>query len=321
MKTIRWIVFVLAFVPIWLKADDVVRSAKIIAVTGPVSITTSSGTIPGVVGTPIPLGATVKTAASGEASIQFFDGVVVLVQPDTVVSVQLFSVSTESGVQKENTQLDLTLGGVIATLDPAKKDVSNFKVRTPRGVAAARGTVFSVRVKLDSSSTVSTMSGTVSFMTDRGEVTVGFGKVSKNGEVLSVAEAVEADPALSAEILSAVSSVASSIGSGDITNSDKTPNLVTAMLAALVDVAVQATPNQAPDILRSVIAAAGPALQAAILATNRAGNSDAAAIIQAASESAAEAGVPPTTGIGDTGTILPVIDQTQTIVSPSAPAP
>ncbi len=336
MKTIRWIVLLLALAPVWLKANDAPRSAKIIAVSGPVSVTTASGTNNGAVGTLVPVGATVKTAADGQATIQFFDGTVVLVQPDTVVGVQAHDVTTDKGATKENTLLDLRVGGVVASLDPAKKDVNNFKVRTPRGVAAARGTVLSVRVQQDSSSTVTTMHGTVTFLTDKGEVTVAFGHVGSEKGVLSVADAVKANPGLAAEILSAASSVASSVGSGSIANTANTPNLIAGVLAALVDVAVQASPDRAADIVRDIVTAAGPALQgdsgartveliakAAELAAARSGNPDSKDIIAAAKESAASAGI---AGVfdksgksGDPQTILPVIDQTQKIVSPSAP--
>lgn len=334
MKTIRWIALLLAFAPVCLKAEAS-HSPKIIAVIGQVSVVADSGTSAGTEGTIVPVGATITTASNGQATLQFFDGVVVIVQPDTVVKVQACSFSADN---KENTVLDLRSGGVIASLDPAKKDVSHFQVITPTGVATAHGTILAVRVTQNGGTTVATMSGTVTFLTDQGEITISFGQISVDGQVMSVADAVKANPNLAGEILTATASVAEAIGNGSIVNSEQTPNLITSVLAALVDIAVQAAPDRAAEIVRDMIAAASPALQgpdgartveaiaqAAALAAARAGFADDAGIADAAKEAADAAEIPgvspdllSSSPTDDFNPILPTIDQTQAIVSPSS---
>ena len=51
----------------------------------------------------------------------------------------------------------LKQGKVLSTLDPARKAINRYGVRTPKGVAAARGTVYAVRVDVMGSS-IATMS-------------------------------------------------------------------------------------------------------------------------------------------------------------------
>ena len=272
----------------------------------------------------------ITTSGGGQATVKFFDGTVAIVQPDTTVSIKTHSVESAGGaVQKENTLLDLRSGGVIASLDPAKKNVTNFRVRTPKGVAAARGTVFAVRVSQDTANaTVITMSGTVTFITDQGEFSVSFGQVSTGSGAMSVADAVKANPNLAKDIVDAAAMVATAVGNGSISGTAQSPDLVTTVLAAVVDVAIQAAPDSAPDILRQVITNAAPALQgssgaatvsivteAARQAAMKADPANAdklsAAILAVSPSAAAEAGV----GSSSQSTIEPPLDQTA--VSPS----
>jgi hypothetical protein len=61
------------------------------------------------------------------------------------VGLEEVSTTTTGGkVTEEKMLLDLKSGNIVAKLNPAKKGVNNYAVRTPKGVAAARGTVFTV---------------------------------------------------------------------------------------------------------------------------------------------------------------------------------
>ncbi|HLP24769.1 MAG TPA: hypothetical protein VK477_03760, partial [Acidobacteriota bacterium] len=101
-------------------------------------------------------------------------------------------------------------------------------------------------------------------------------------------------------------SVANAIGAGAITNTSGTPNLVEGVLAAVVKIAAEANPNSTGEIVSAVAGAVGG------------GNSGLVAIAAAAASDrtpAVQAGKG-----GDNNpntTILPSLDQTQVVVSPS----
>ena len=281
MKTLRWIALVLASLPLLMRGEDLTQTAKLIAVNGSVSIALPNGGGSAAVGTELPVGTAITTSGGGQATIKFFDGTIAIVQPDTNVAIQTHTVTSQGGVvQKENTQLDLRSGGVVASLDPAKKNLTNFRVRTPKGVAAARGTVFAVRVtQSTSNASVTTMSGTVTYITDQGEFSVAFGQVSTGSTALSVADAVKANPNLAKDIVDSAALVATAVGNGSIVNSSGTPDLVTAVLVAVTDVAIQAAPESAAAIVKQVLTNAAPALQ----------GSDGASIRATVTESAQQA--------------------------------
>ena len=330
MKTLRWIALVLASLPLLMRGEELTQTAKLIAVNGSVSIALPNGGGSAAVGTELPVGTAVTTSGGGQATIKFFDGTIAIVQPDTNVAIQTHTITSEGGVvQKENTQLDLRSGGVVASLDPAKKNLTNFRVRTPKGVAAARGTVFAVRVtQSTSNASVTTMSGTVTYITDQGEITVAFGQVSTGSTALSVADAVKANPNLAKDIVDSAALVATAVGNGSIVNTPGTPGLVTAVLSAVTDVAIQAAPDSAPAIVKQVLTNAAPALQGADGAGTRAAvteaaqqaaakgdpaNADklAAEITAASNEAASDAGI----GSSTQTAIVPPLDQTA--VSPA----
>ena len=302
MKTLKWIALLLALVPLGVRGEETALSAKLIAVTGNVSIAVPGGGGSATVGAILPVGSAVTTTAGGQATLQFFDGTVAIVQPDSNVTIQEHNVVSQGGVvSKENTMLDLHAGGVIASLDPSKKNVTNFRVRTPKGVAAARGTVFAVRISQDTTNaSVTTMSGTVTFVTDTGTYTVSFGQTSSGNGVLSVADAVKANPALAKDILDAASVVAQAVGNGTVTNSAQSPNLVGTVLAAMMEVAKEASPDTAA------------ATEATML--QLAGNNG-----QSSKGLLDEIVTPSTAPTKNQNTILPPLDQTQTVVSPSKP--
>ncbi len=278
-------------------------SATVLTVKGTVSTGSHQSLQPGAA---LPVGAVIQTGSGAEVSLRFFDGTVANVLADSELTIERLDAEVQGGHNaKETTTLNLQRGTVVASLDPAKKGITNFSVRTPRGIAVAKGTVFAVRVTQDkANATVGTMSGVVTFITDRGEISVAFGQASSGGAAQTVAEAVAADPSLASVFLEAAVSVANAIGQGAITNTAGTPNLVEGVLAAVVKVAAEANPNSTGEIVRAVTGAVGS------------GNAGLVAVAtSAAGAPAADAGKG-----GDNGgnaTILPALDQTQVVVSPS----
>jgi hypothetical protein len=305
MKTLRLFV---SLVPVLMFATALhaqAIDARVVSVKG--SSTASRGTLQA--GSSLGVGTLIRTGGDGEVTLRLFDGTVVAVHGDSELALERMEYQPTEQVRKEVTVLNLHRGTVVASLDPARKAFTSFSVRTPRGVAVAQGTVFAVRVTQDqANATVGTMSGVVTFITDRGEVTVGYGQVFAGSGVLTVQEAVAADPSLVAVFHEAALAIAEAIGSGAIVNTPGTPNLVAGVLAAVVNVAAQASPNGAGQLTQAVIRAVGPE------------RSDLAGLVaQAASAGSPAAAAGNNPGTGRSGTILPSLDQVQVIVSPSRP--
>lgn len=117
------------------------------------------------VGEKLPQGAIITTPATSEVEIQTFSGSTSTIKPGSTVNLAKLSLTTDDGkVTKQTALLDLTVGTVVSVLDPAKKSINNYGVQTPRGVAAARGTKYSVTVTSDGIATTVVTRGTVVFI-------------------------------------------------------------------------------------------------------------------------------------------------------------
>ncbi|MCW5550439.1 MAG: FecR domain-containing protein, partial [Opitutaceae bacterium] len=127
-------------------AQTVQTTATVARVTGTATVTLADGsTQPLTAGMKLPQGATITTGADGDVFIESHAGYVTSIKADSVVTLDEVSVVTENGqVTEERTMLDLKSGNLVAKLDPKKKAINNYQVRTPKGVAAARGTLFTM---------------------------------------------------------------------------------------------------------------------------------------------------------------------------------
>ncbi|MBL9218113.1 MAG: FecR domain-containing protein [Opitutaceae bacterium] len=127
-------------------AQTTQTQATVARVTGAATVTLPDGsTTPLTAGMKVAQGSTITTGADGDVYLESHAGYVTSIKHDSVVAVDEISVITEGGqVKEERTMLDLKSGNLVAKLDPKKKAVNNYQVRTPKGVAAARGTVFTV---------------------------------------------------------------------------------------------------------------------------------------------------------------------------------
>jgi hypothetical protein len=296
MKAARWVSLLLGLAPLWLHGQET-RSATIVAVAGATTVSSPSGSAGATVGSEVSVGSTIATTPGASVTLKFFDGTVGIVEQKTTVILAALSTGPDStGAVKEDTLLDLKEGEVVAILDPSKKDVTHFSVRTPQGVATAHGTVFAVEVSQDASnSNVTTMSGTVTYVTSEGTFTIPFGQAATGGALADLAAAAKANPALVQDILAAASSVAAAIGNGSVTNSAGSPNLVNTVLSAVVAAAVEVAPQSAPQIVHDTIVAAGPALN---------GSANSGAVVAIASAAAeASAKVDPAGGTAATDAI------------------
>jgi hypothetical protein len=144
-------------------AQTTQTQATVARVTGTATVTQADGTTTALTaGMKVAQGATITTGADGDVYLESHAGYVTSIKGDSVVTVDEISVVSEGGqVKEERTMLDLKSGNLVAKLDPRKKSVNNYQVRTPKGVAAARGTVFTVMFRGQKYS-VAVVNGTVS---------------------------------------------------------------------------------------------------------------------------------------------------------------
>jgi hypothetical protein len=286
-------------------AGDEATEAKVVRVSGTATVLLpgESEAVPLVVGMSLPAGATIMTGDNSEVDIKPLAGGLAAIKPKSTVNLEQLSVNRDSAgvITKQTATLSLKAGNLISTLDPGRKAINNYGVRTPKGVAAARGTVYSVSVQ-QSGSSVATLSGTVTLTPVGGGtpivIDIGTGLVisgdagNTTGTPRSLAQIVqeEADnetgggeDSITSAIAQAVSTVAKAVENNDIssvTDGASDANSAVSILSAVVNVAAQANPNQAATFASQ-----------AVTAVTAPGSSVAAAGASAATSAVTEAAV------------------------------
>ncbi len=131
-------------------------------VTGKVTAQLPDGsTVDVKAGSLLPQGTTIKTGDKSEVYLVNHGDTTSTIVANSEVSIAEVSTTGSGGsVTKQTTTLDLKSGNIVAKLNPAKKAVNNYSVRTPKGVAAARGTVFTVSYN-GANYTIAVVNGTV----------------------------------------------------------------------------------------------------------------------------------------------------------------
>lgn len=94
-------------------------------------------------GDEVALGSTLKTGADSNAIIRLTKDCAVNLTANTETVVETMEESDEA----PKVNLDLKNGTMSALIDPAAKGKMDFRIKTPSGVAAARGTFYSVAVE------------------------------------------------------------------------------------------------------------------------------------------------------------------------------
>ena len=180
-------------------AAEAVSEAVVLKVKG-----NAHATIPGQsenvavkVGDKLPQGSSVQTSGNSEVEIQVFSGSQTTIKPDTTVNLNKLSLTTENGaITKQTALIDLTTGSVVSSLDPSKKAINDYSIRTPKGVAAARGTVYTVTVAKDGVVRTFVARGVVVFFNPA----TGQSVTVQNGYTVTVgADGTISDPVLSTD--------------------------------------------------------------------------------------------------------------------------
>ena len=308
-------------------AQTTQTQATVARVTGAATVTLPDGsTTPLTAGMKVAQGSTITTGADGDVYLESHAGYVTSIKHDSVVAVDEISVTTEGGqVKEERTMLDLKSGNLVAKLDPKKKAVNNYQVRTPKGVAAARGTVFNVAYKGGTYS-IAVVNGTVTILPTSGDV--GFSNSRMNGVQVTAGNSVNLATDIAGETITSrdVTSIAN-MASSNISSASIRELLATAV--ATVTLAAQngiggTTAAEAAAVAKAVFTAVPSAAEQAgalIKASNDASppkdSNAAAAVMQAVTTATPTAAQAALTSGATTGTFTPSTTTTATS-SPNA---
>lgn len=256
--------------------------AKITKIVGNAAAATA--TAPGEAATPLTPGmvvtqnTTITTGAGVEVYLEAFNGATASIKANSTVLVEKLGVN--------EAVLDLKHGSLVSQLDPAKKATNKYSVRTPKGVAAARGTVYTISVDFTGGTNFSTLEGTVTLTPVDGgpPIVMPFGTASINGGAAqTLSAAIANNPALATDIAMAVQTISENVQSGN--SGAGTGATTVTMLAAVVSAAAQALPEQAAAFTAQAITAVTSITSAAGASTGAAANAAVQAITTAGGHS------------------------------------
>jgi hypothetical protein len=98
-------------------------------------------------GQSLAIGSTIRTGDDGVAVVITTGKSAVQIGNNSIVKLNALAFARAGGSVTENTaDLQLTSGVVSALIDPSTPKITNFKIETPEGAAAARGTFYAVLV-------------------------------------------------------------------------------------------------------------------------------------------------------------------------------
>jgi hypothetical protein len=254
-------------------AQSTATEATVARVTGTVTATLADGSTVAVTeGTKLPQGATITTGDKSEAYLVSHGDSTSVITANSVVEIAELSTTSAGGkVTEQKATLDLKSGNLVAKLNPAKKSVNQYSVRTPKGVAAARGTVFTVSYK-GGNYTIAVVNGVVTINppgalqnnTSVDSISVGAGSLfgeSVTGERMSgsASAASSSNSAINVEIRELLAVAVATVTLAAQNNIGGTTAAQAAEVAAAVFAAVPAAAEQAGAIIAQSNAANPPA--------------------------------------------------------------
>lgn len=134
---------------ICVQAAEVISEAVVLKLSGPVEAVLPGQTkaVAIKIGDKLPQGTAITTSSTGEVELQVFPGTTTTIKAGTKVELEKISLTSSDGVvTKQSSVVSIKVGSVVSSLDPSKKAINDYSIRTPKGVAAARGTVYEVTV-------------------------------------------------------------------------------------------------------------------------------------------------------------------------------
>ena len=292
-----------------LAASAVAQQAKIVKMvgTGGATIVVNGVTAPAADQMLVPENADINTG-NVEVYLEVVSGVVATVKPNSVVHVGALT-----GPQPE---LELRQGRLVSQIDK-KRVTGTYQVRTAKGVAAARGTSFTVEIG-GSSFSITTTADVVQFTSPTaGSISIQAGMIlftpagsTTPSAPMPLATAAASNPAVAAIVRDAVATVSTVVQNnlGSI-SAETATNLVSQVVAA----AVAAIPTEAATFTTqavTAVTAAGSATAGSPDTTaNAAGAVTAAAVQSAPDQAATIAGAAATAAPTQTGVITAAAQQ------------
>lgn len=151
MKTLKHTLtlFFLVF-GVVLIADAKPVKAKVRTVSGPVEFATpqSNQFNPLQPGMLLSAGSKIRTGAGAEAILTVTPGAALLIAENTDITLDEMAFDQAgSKVTERKARIDLTNGTISTLIDKGDPEVTDFRINTPQGSAAARGTFYGVTVK------------------------------------------------------------------------------------------------------------------------------------------------------------------------------
>jgi hypothetical protein len=202
------------------------------------------------VGDHLPQGTSITTGSNSIAYIQTISGAVTTVEANTTVDIEKLSVTQNDAgvVTKQTVMLDLKSGNLVSTIDPSKRAINSYAVRTPKGVAAARGTQYAANVTTDTV-TIAATADTVTLTSNLGVTyTIQGGNVTILGpggvlpQTYALASLATSNPAVAQIIKDSVAAIATIISSG---GGNMSLTTLTTLSSQIVAVASAADPTGA----------------------------------------------------------------------------
>lgn len=267
----RFLLLVVGALASAFSATAFAHEAKLIKLTGSVQVQLPGQPAqPGTVGMAIPQGTVIKTQGNSEAFIEAFNGAVATVGSNSELAVEKLNIDMQGDkIVTQEAMLDLRRGNVVSTIDPTKKAINKYSIRTPKGVAAARGTVFGVNLDNLGGGSVKALTGTVTFTSTLGTFTLPVGggeplflpfNAAPGSEPMKLSDAIKADSsgAIAAEVVAAVKVVADNVAASTSATGGTAPgasDTATAIMTAVAKAAANAVPSQVSAIAQVAISA------------------------------------------------------------------
>lgn len=111
--------------------------------------------------TALPVGSRVRTGSNGIATLLTVPEAAIRLQENTEITIRSLEYSKQGDqITKRNALIELNNGTMAALIKKNDPKTTDFRIQTPQGVAAARGTFYAVTVK-DGKSSVAVKEGKV----------------------------------------------------------------------------------------------------------------------------------------------------------------
>jgi hypothetical protein len=177
------------------------QTVRVIFVSGHADLQAPSETAPHPAskGEAVVIGTRITTGADGRVVLTPMPGVRSMIAPNTVLVLESVSDSHPSANEvKHQAVLELKVGAVVSDLQKQEGVTYDYSIRTPRGLAGARGTTFTVGLNAAGIQTIVVSHGTITLsLADGRQVSISMGQVSitqANGETQHAAKVGDLSP-------------------------------------------------------------------------------------------------------------------------------